>query len=132
MIYLLKSPSWNPDYVRYKVGYTSDINRRLKQYEPETSLVATRPGERVDEQILHLRMRLLSGLVRVHGKEWYVVKKTDYHIREVFHESKEYIETAVWKETSLQDMPKSVQCYFYRNINKGYSYVSKYHLIKKL
>jgi hypothetical protein len=50
MIYLLKSPSWNPDYVKYKVGYTSDINRRIKQYDPETSLVATRPGDRIDEQ----------------------------------------------------------------------------------
>jgi hypothetical protein len=116
MIYLLKSPCWNPNYVRYKIGYTSDINRRLKQYEPETSLVATRPGERVDEQILHLRMRLLSGLVRVHRKEWYVVKKTDYQIREVFHEPKEFMEKAVWYATSLEKIPENVQRYLFKKI----------------
>lgn len=114
MIYLLKSPSWNPDYVRYKVGYTSNIWKRLKQYEPETSLVASRPGDQIDEQIFHLRMRLLPGLIKIHRKEWYVVKKTDHQIREVFHEPKKLMERTVWVGTSLEKIPESVLSYFYQ------------------
>ena len=117
MIYLLKSPSWNPDYVRYKVGYTSNIWRRLKQYEPETSLVASRPGDETDEKVLHLRMRLLPGLIKIHRKEWYVVKKTDYQIREVFHEPKELMEKTVWYATSLKEIPGSVSKYLTQKYN---------------
>ena len=117
MIYLLKSPSWNPNYVMYKVGYTSDINKRIKQYEPETSLVATRSGDETDEKVFHLRMRLLPGLVKIHRKEWYVVKKTDHQIREVFHEPKELMEKTVWYSTSLKEIPGSVKEYLTRKYN---------------
>jgi hypothetical protein len=97
MIYLLKSPCWNPNYVKYKVGYTSDINRRIKQYEPETLLIATRIGEVIDEQVLHYRLKLIPSIVKIFRNEWYVMKKNDSSIIDVFHNAKISIEKTVWK-----------------------------------
>ncbi len=114
MIYLLKSPCWNPNYVKYKVGYTSNLDRRIQQYEPEISLVGTRPGELMDEQILHRRMRLIPGLIRIFRNEWYVVNKDDLSVRNAFHESKESVEIAVWKTVTAQkDLPKDIFDYLF-------------------
>lgn len=114
MIYLLKSPCWNPNYVKYKVGYTSNLDRRIQQYEPEISLVGTRPGELMDEQILHRRMRLIPGLIRIFRNEWYVVNKDDLSVRNAFHESRESVEIAVWKTVTAQkDLPKDIFDYLF-------------------
>lgn len=96
MIYLLKSPSWKPGYIRYKVGYAKDVQRRFQQYEPETYLVGTRPGEVMDEQILHRRLKLLPG-IKILRNEWYIVKEDDNSLLKTFHESKLKIEEEVWK-----------------------------------
>ena len=111
MIYLLKSPSWKPGYVRYKVGYASDVQRRIQQYEPETYLVGTRPGEVMDEQILHRRLRLLPG-VRLLRNEWYIVKNEDPSLQRAFHEPKRRIEEEVWKTLKYQsDIGKDIYLY---------------------
>ena len=111
MIYLLKSPSWKPGYVRYKVGYASDVQRRIQQYEPETYLVGTRPGEVMDEQILHRRLRLLPG-VRLLRNEWYIVKNEDSSLQRAFHEPKRRIEGEVWRALEYQsDISKDIYSY---------------------
>lgn len=111
MIYLLKSPSWKPGYVRYKVGYASDVQRRIQQYEPETYLVGTRPGEVMDEQILHRRLRLLPG-VRLLRNEWYIVREGDSCVHTAFHEPKRRIEEEVWRTLEYQsDISKDIYSY---------------------
>ena len=104
MIYLLKSPCWNSNYVRYKVGYTSDVDKRLKQYEPETLLIATRPGSEPEERILHKRLKLIPSLIKVYRREWYVVRKDNSSVIEVFHESKKLMKKIVWKSYSLEEL----------------------------
>lgn len=113
MIYLLKSPCWNPNYVRYKVGYTSDVNRRIKQYEPETLLIATRIGEVIDEQVLHYRLKLIPSIVKIFRNEWYVMKKNDSSIIDVFHNSKDSIEKTVWSTLEPSKTSETVYNYLF-------------------
>lgn len=50
MIYLIESPNY------YKIGYTNDINKRLKQYKThclEINLVDCQEGDSKDETLLH-------------------------------------------------------------------------------
>jgi hypothetical protein len=111
MIYLLKSPSWKPGYIRYKVGYASDVQRRIQQYEPETYLVGTRPGEVMDEQILHRRLKLLPG-IKILRNEWYIVREGDSCVHIAFHEPKRKIEEEVWKTLNYStDVRKDIYLY---------------------
>lgn len=50
-----------------KIGWTSDMTRRMKSYPPDTTLLATMPGTRKDELREHKRFAHL----RTHGREWY-------------------------------------------------------------
>lgn len=50
-----------------KIGWTSDIGKRMKAYPPDTVLLATMPGTRSDELREHKRFAHL----RTHGREWY-------------------------------------------------------------
>lgn len=50
-----------------KIGWTSDMTRRMKAYPPDTVLLATRSGTRSDEATEHKRFAHL----RTHGREWY-------------------------------------------------------------
>lgn len=50
-----------------KIGWTADLDKRMKSYQPDTVLLATMPGTRADEANLHKRFAHL----RTHGREWY-------------------------------------------------------------
>ncbi len=50
-----------------KIGWTSDLTKRMRAYQPDTLLLATMPGTRKDEHRLHQRFAHL----RTHGREWY-------------------------------------------------------------
>ena len=50
-----------------KIGWTSDLAKRMRAYQPDTVLLATMPGTRKDENALHKRFAHL----RTHGREWY-------------------------------------------------------------
>lgn len=51
----------------YKIGWTSDLAKRMRQYPPDTRLLARHPGTRKDEAALHKRF----AHHRTHGREWY-------------------------------------------------------------
>lgn len=50
-----------------KIGWASDLTKRMRQYPPNTELLAAHPGTRADEQRLHKRF----AVHRSHGREWY-------------------------------------------------------------
>ena len=50
-----------------KIGWTSNLEKRMKSYPPNSELLAVHPGTRADEQRLHKRF----AAHRSHGKEWY-------------------------------------------------------------
>jgi len=52
-----------------KIGWTSDLTKRMRAYQPDTLLLATMPGTRKDENRLHKRFAHL----RTHGREWYPI-----------------------------------------------------------
>jgi len=52
-----------------KIGWTSDLTKRMRAYQPDTVLLATMPGTRKDEGKLHRKFAHL----RTHGREWYPI-----------------------------------------------------------
>lgn len=50
-----------------KLGWTADLRKRMRDYPPDSLLLATCPGSRRDEQRLHKRYAHLLS----HGREWY-------------------------------------------------------------
>lgn len=52
-----------------KIGWTSDLTKRMRAYQPDSVLMATMPGTRKDETRLHKRFAHL----RTHGREWYSI-----------------------------------------------------------
>lgn len=52
-----------------KIGWTSNLAKRMRQYAPDTILLATCPGTRKDENQLHKRF----AVHRTFGREWYAL-----------------------------------------------------------
>lgn len=50
-----------------KLGWTSDLTGRMRQYPPNSVLLAVEPGTRADETRLHKKF----AVWRSHGREWY-------------------------------------------------------------
>ena len=51
-----------------KIGWTSNLENRMRQYPPNSTLLAQHPGTRKDENHMHRRF----AADRTHGREWYV------------------------------------------------------------
>jgi hypothetical protein len=66
-----------------KIGWTSDLEKRMRSYAPDTVLLATEPGTRKDEQKRHR----MFAVHRTHGREWYaMVPALMHHIDRVVKE----------------------------------------------
>jgi hypothetical protein len=52
-----------------KIGWTSDLSKRMKGYPPDSVLMATHPGTRSDETTVHRKF----AVHRTHGREWYAL-----------------------------------------------------------
>ncbi len=50
-----------------KIGWTSDLEKRMRQYMPDSQLLAVKPGTRKDENALHRKFAHL----KTHGREWF-------------------------------------------------------------
>lgn len=50
-----------------KIGWTSDLAKRMRAYPPDTTLLAVEPGTRKDERRIHKRFAHLL----THGREWF-------------------------------------------------------------
>jgi hypothetical protein len=50
-----------------KIGWTSQLERRMRNYPPNTTLLAVHSGTRSDERQLHRKF----AVHRSHGNEWY-------------------------------------------------------------
>lgn len=50
-----------------KIGWTSNLERRLREYPPSTQLLVTYPGKRKDETALKRKFAHLA----THGNEWF-------------------------------------------------------------
>ena len=108
MLYIISFPTRKPGYVRYKVGYASDVQKRFQQYEPESYLIGTKPGDVVDEQILHRRLRQVPG-IKVIRSEWYLVPIDGVDIVKIFHEPRKHTEKLVYDSIRLPaDVPSDI------------------------
>ncbi len=76
-VYFLRSGGY------IKIGWTSDLQRRMRAYPPDSELLASRPGTRKDEAALHKKFAHL----RSHGREWFpLAPQIRDHIKTVTHE----------------------------------------------
>lgn len=50
-----------------KIGWTSNLEKRMRQYQPDTQLLACKPGTRKEEHRLHRKFAHL----KTHGREWF-------------------------------------------------------------
>lgn len=50
-----------------KIGWTSNLEKRMRGYQPDTILLAVKPGTRKDERALHRKFSYL----KTHGREWF-------------------------------------------------------------
>jgi len=85
MIYLLRIPYKNsPSY--WKIGYASDVQKRLSQYEAHNPLVesvAVKEGDLFSEKIHHKYFHLFPQFIdEFYKDEWYITDST--FIREAF------------------------------------------------
>lgn len=66
-----------------KIGWTSNLDQRMRNYPPNTQLLAIHPGSRDEEKQLHRRF----AVHRSHGNEWYpLVPVLLDHIKRVIAE----------------------------------------------
>lgn len=63
-----------------KIGYTIDIDQRMRQYPPNVTLLATHPGTRETERQMH--HKFLHRLTK--GREWFSpCDEIDRHVQDV-------------------------------------------------
>lgn len=63
-----------------KIGWASDLTKRMRAYPPNSQLLAAEPGTRQDEARMHRRF----AAHRTHGREWYApVPSILHHIEQV-------------------------------------------------
>lgn len=66
-----------------KIGWTGNLEQRMRQFPPNSQLLAVHPGSRKDEAAIHKRF----AHIRSHGREWYpLVPQLLEHIRNVVRE----------------------------------------------
>jgi hypothetical protein len=63
-----------------KIGWTLNIEKRMRSYPPDSVLLAAEPGTRKDEQ----RRHRMFAAHRTHGREWYAMTPSlMHHIEQV-------------------------------------------------
>lgn len=63
VVYYLRSGGY------IKIGWTSDLTKRMRAYPPDSLLLAHHPGTRADETTMHRKF----AAHRTHGREWYAM-----------------------------------------------------------
>jgi hypothetical protein len=58
-----------------KIGWASDLAKRMRAYPPDSVLLATEPGTRKDET----RRHRMFAAHRTHGREWYAMVPSLLH-----------------------------------------------------
>lgn len=115
MIYLIKSYLPFGKYI-YKVGFTNNILKRYYQYfysNPGSEIVSTREGDEFLEKLLHYYLYYRGFKYMKNGKlsEWFL---GDEEVRNIFHYSRETIESALWKHREEVLNPEKESSFDYK------------------
>jgi hypothetical protein len=90
-----------------KIGWTSDLTRRMTEYPPNTELLAAHPGTRAEERKMHKRF----AVHRSHGREWYpLVPVILDHIKRVVAEHGVPDVTRFGAKPTEVPTPRAKQC----------------------
>lgn len=63
VVYYLRSGGY------IKIGWASDLGKRMRSYPPDSLLLATHPGTKADESAAHRKF----AVHRTHGREWFAM-----------------------------------------------------------
>lgn len=92
---------------KIKVGWTSDLEQRMRAYPPHAKFILKYPGSRADERDLHRTLKLS----RVAGREWYArtPQVLEYMRNQQLILSRQYAEEAAARGAHLElTRPKGV------------------------
>lgn len=99
MLYLIRIEL--SKYSIYKVGYTSDVQKRFEQYVSHAlfpELIATRDGEKYEENIVHRYLHTFTGgYWNFEKDEWYVCAPYDESIIPCFNEDYDVMKKRIWE-----------------------------------
>lgn len=99
MVFLIRLQAVNS--FNYRVGYTSDIQKRLKQYAkyaPDPELIATRDGEEYEENIVHRYLHTFTGgYWNFEREDWYICAPYDESIIPYFKEDYDVMKKRIWE-----------------------------------
>lgn len=99
MLYLIKI--CHNVFTYYKVGTTSDIDKRFSQYQayiPECELVKTRPGGTFEENIIKRYLHTFpTGYWEYYKNEWYKCAPGDTTIESFFSVDLEEMKRVIWE-----------------------------------
>lgn len=89
-----------------KIGWASDLSKRMRAYPPDSTLLAHHPGTKADETMMHRRF----AACRSHGREWFamVPALTDHIARvQAEHGQPEQVDFGARPVTVPQPRPKA-------------------------
>ena len=97
MLYLIRTFGRGKNKTALKVGYSGDLDTRLKSYyhqNPFFEPISKRSGELYDEELIHLYLQCL-GLKTSFLNEWFIDCNETL---QQFHASKLKMQAVVWRE----------------------------------
>ena len=99
MVFLIRFQAF--DSFDYRVGYASDVQKKLKQYavyNPCLELIATRDGEEYEENIVHRYLHTFTGgYWNFEREDWYVCAPYDENIIPYFKEDYDVMKKRIWE-----------------------------------
>ena len=99
MVFLIRFQAF--DSFDYRVGYASDVQKKLKQYavyNPCLELIATRDGEEYEENIVHRYLHTFTGGYWNFERDgWYVCAPCDGSIIPYFKEDYDVMKKKIWE-----------------------------------
>ena len=123
MLYLVRLKSYkNFDY---KVGCTTDINKRFEQYEAATlraELLATRDGDEYEENVVHRYLHTFTdGRWDFKKDEWYVCSTFDENIISYFKKDYGVMKDRIWEfRDTVLSLTRSLDRDLWSELNKKF------------
>ena len=115
MLYLLKS--YLRDKFIYKVGFSEDSNiqNRLEKYfytNPGSKVISLRRGDEMLEDLIHYYLYYLGFRFQLGGRlnEWFI---GDQEVHNIFHISRESLESKLWKHRNKLSLDFQLFRYLY-------------------
>lgn len=100
MLYLVRTFGRSSKSTYLKVGFTDNLEKRLREYKtqnPFFEFIGKREGDEIYEKKIHLYLSV-SGLKSNFMNEWFIDSSEVYKL---FHAHKDKIDKTIWKNRNI-------------------------------